>query len=301
MTLPEPVCQAILARRCAQAQAGTIARMDASARRAPPAVQLPRRIRPGTGWAPLQPPSSAQARYRRSLLAALQLAVQAFHKHVAPLVSSWPREDSAELRVDRGLTANAIRSAIRAAVQMVLSKLPGARAAAFAERIAKSTSSLHGQAILRQFAATLGVDILKAEPDLRPTVVAFTKENVALIRNLPLEYLGGVEEKLLEALQRGPRPETIAGWLQERYLMARGWAETIAVVQLGKLYGKLTEVWHVAVGIRRYRWRTVGDGRVRPAHNALKGEVFSYSKPPSEGHPGQAVRCRCWPEPILDS
>ena len=47
------------------------------------------------------------------------------------------------------------------------------------------------------------------------------------------------------------------------------------------------------------RWRTVGDSRVRTAHRAREGQIFAWDKPPSDGHPGQPINCRCYAEPII--
>ncbi|MBJ3784002.1 minor capsid protein [Devosia sp. MSA67] len=46
-----------------------------------------------------------------------------------------------------------------------------------------------------------------------------------------------------------------------------------------------------------YTWRTAGDDKVRHAHAALEGKVFSWSSPPEGGHPGAGHNCRCWAEP----
>lgn len=46
-----------------------------------------------------------------------------------------------------------------------------------------------------------------------------------------------------------------------------------------------------------YTWRTAGDHKVRAAHAALNGHVFSWANPPDYGHPGSQPNCRCWPEP----
>ena len=48
-----------------------------------------------------------------------------------------------------------------------------------------------------------------------------------------------------------------------------------------------------------YTWRTVGDDKVRDAHAALAGQVFSWSSPPATGHPGTEHNCRCWAEPYF--
>ncbi len=38
---------------------------------------------------------------------------------------------------------------------------------------------------------------------------------------------------------------------------------------------------------------------VREDHDDREGEQFDWSDPPEDGHPGEAVNCRCWPEPDL--
>lgn len=43
--------------------------------------------------------------------------------------------------------------------------------------------------------------------------------------------------------------------------------------------------------------RTARDNRVREEHEALEGESFAWSDPPSEGHPGEPVNCRCYADP----
>jgi len=48
-----------------------------------------------------------------------------------------------------------------------------------------------------------------------------------------------------------------------------------------------------------YIWRTRGDGKVRAAHAANNGRVFSWDNPPPTGHPGEDYNCRCTPEPYV--
>jgi Phage Mu protein F like protein len=46
-----------------------------------------------------------------------------------------------------------------------------------------------------------------------------------------------------------------------------------------------------------YFWRTRGDNKVRAAHAANNGRIFSWDNPPVTGHPGEDFGCRCWAEP----
>lgn len=53
-------------------------------------------------------------------------------------------------------------------------------------------------------------------------------------------------------------------------------------------------------GIEEYIWRTAGDNRVRPAHILRNGKKFKWDRPPLDGHPGMAIRCRCVAIPVID-
>jgi SPP1 gp7 family putative phage head morphogenesis protein len=55
------------------------------------------------------------------------------------------------------------------------------------------------------------------------------------------------------------------------------------------------------LGVKQYTWRTSLDERVRPEHQEREGEVFSWAKPPKDGHPGQPINCRCTADPDLSA
>ncbi|MEQ1890362.1 MAG: phage minor head protein [Alphaproteobacteria bacterium] len=48
-----------------------------------------------------------------------------------------------------------------------------------------------------------------------------------------------------------------------------------------------------------YIWRTRGDNKVRAAHAANNGKIFSWDDPPVTGHPGEDYGCRCTAEPYI--
>lgn len=76
-------------------------------------------------------------------------------------------------------------------------------------------------------------------------------------------------------------------------------ARLIARDQVSKATGELNKLRQREVGVSRYRW-TSGDERVRPDHEANSGKVFEWSSPPSTGHPGEDVQCRCTAVAIVD-
>jgi SPP1 gp7 family putative phage head morphogenesis protein len=52
-------------------------------------------------------------------------------------------------------------------------------------------------------------------------------------------------------------------------------------------------------GVTEYIWSTTKDNRVRKEHQAREGKTFSYDNPPSDGNPGEPIRCRCVASPVF--
>jgi predicted chitinase len=52
--------------------------------------------------------------------------------------------------------------------------------------------------------------------------------------------------------------------------------------------------------LESYVWRSRDDARVMSTHAEYDDQTFSWSDPPSGGHPGQGLNCRCTAEPIID-
>jgi len=78
-------------------------------------------------------------------------------------------------------------------------------------------------------------------------------------------------------------------------------AKLVAHDQISKLNAQLNQTRQQAAGIERFRWVTMGDNRVRPAHRALNGRIFSWDAgAPGEGLPGESVACRCHAAAIVD-
>ena len=78
-------------------------------------------------------------------------------------------------------------------------------------------------------------------------------------------------------------------------------AALIACDQVGKLNSQLAQLEQMNQGVDSYIWVTMGDSRVRPAHAARQGKRFAWDDPPSDGHPGWAIRCRCTSSPCYDT
>lgn len=166
-----------------------------------------------------------------------------------------------------------------------------------ADQFGKQTSEFQKGQLGLATRAVLGVDLNTLEPNITAHVQGWVADNVALIKSIPQQYASDVESKVLGAVRSGTRWEQLAPEIEDRYGVSTRRAQLIARDQVGKLYGNLNEERQTALGVTGYVWRTSQDSRVREEHEEREGETFQWDEEPEDGHPGQAVNCRCYAEP----
>lgn len=147
----------------------------------------------------------------------------------------------------------------------------------------------------------LGVDIFKSEPKLNELKDLWVKENVNLIKSVEDEYFNRIENIISDAVRDGTLTDDVVEQIQKLTGVSKKRAQLIAVDQIGKLNGQITKYRQTSAGIKEYIWRTAGDSRVRPLHQLRNRKRFSWDKPPLDGHPGMAIRCRCVAIPVIDT
>ncbi len=162
--------------------------------------------------------------------------------------------------------------------------------------------------VVSEMKRVLPIDLRREVPALAAQLDEWKKLNVGLIESgirgpsdgVRLSSLADdVAETIGSAHSEGLRVEVLASELSERYGVSTSRAELIARDQVLKLNGQLNRSRQQAAGVRRYRWSTSGDERVRESHQALDGTIQSWDAPPLVGHPGEDVQCRCTAIPIL--
>lgn len=116
----------------------------------------------------------------------------------------------------------------------------------------------------------------------------------------------GAGEERLQELEEGAVPRSLSEALQERAGVARSRAVLIARDQTTKLAGAVNMHRQTAAGVRRFRWSTSSDERVRPSHRAVDGKVFEWATgadlDDEDGttFPGQPINCRCVAVPVIE-
>lgn len=167
---------------------------------------------------------------------------------------------------------------------------------------------------------TLGVR-LNVNPQLFAS--EFTTESVALIGELRAGIREGLSDAIVRAKQFGGTPEETATRLLKQWekngvpsrlpinrVKANGervlistekHSRVVALDQINKLQGKLNQTRQEAAGITEFIWRTQGDDRVRPEHEAINGQKFTWADgAPGQGLPSEPVQCRCHAEPVVN-
>ncbi len=129
-------------------------------------------------------------------------------------------------------------------------------------------------------------------------------ENLDLIRSIDDETMRRIRQiltaRITGSVNHAGLAKDLIAEIQAITEKEKRRAELIARDQLGKLHGQINRRKQESLGIDEYEWETSHDERVRDSHRELQGKVFSWNKPPPEGHPGYPIRCRCIALPVID-
>lgn len=143
-----------------------------------------------------------------------------------------------------------------------------------------------------------------ADDDLDALKELWVSENLDLIRSIDDETMRRIRQiltaRITGSVNHAGLAKDLIAEIQAITEKEKSRAELIARDQLGKLHGQINRRKQESLGIDEYEWETSHDERVRDSHRALQGKVFSWNKPPPEGHPGYPIRCRCIALPVID-
>lgn len=249
-------------------------------------------------------PLPIEREYARAIQVYVREASAVVNREIAPMVPVWAAEQAAEVARSDALREDGLGQRIAAYINRIAGRfLASIRPVALdelADKFARRTSTWNKVQIDRQVKAAVGVDVFAAEPNLAPIVDTFVAENVALIRNVPQQFMTNVEGIVLRGVTSGTLPRDIAEQLADEEGVAMRRAKNIARDQVGKLYGRLNAVRQQRLGVKTYTWATVSDNRVRPEHEERDGKVYAWNPEdatdeieylPPEEQPGQPIAC----------
>jgi SPP1 gp7 family putative phage head morphogenesis protein len=175
--------------------------------------------------------------------------------------------------------------------------------------------------LAKEVSRSLGVDIravLHEQGKVADKMREFTKWNVDLIQSIPDRFKADLADKLSDAWASGLRVKGVESIVDDVVQAAGDNAEAnagrIARDQMGKMNAAFNQVRQTELSIRKYRWQTAHNEKVRPEHAAMEtggengGGIYSWDEPgPLAGtidgepcYPGEDVECHCAAIPVFD-
>ena len=237
--------------------------------------------------------------YTRALLAIVEDMHIETVKALMPLIEQPSIGDGK--RIVNDSIFNDFKTAFSKTANTVKAKVSG-----IAEALAQTVVSKQGQQSDNQLSAMIqqrtGIDFsgLMSDSVLKEAVDEAVAANISLINSIPQQYLDRVEQAVMASLQAGTLNDTLADELKKIRGVTDSRAKLIARDQLGKINSRLSQIRQQSLGITHYFWSTSHDERVRDRHRRWDGDLIAWDNPPIDGHPGQAIQCRCTAIPDLD-
>lgn len=250
---------------------------------------------------PVRGARSDEADYRRSLIALnreLKLATLSIGTLVRSGAGARQIADEVQRRLDEA------------------NRRYDAAADRLAQRFIGRTSNKNKQKIERMLSLSMGVDMSFIDTTaIREKIDQALAENVNLIKSIPEQHFSKVSQAIFQSFRGEKFAEGgLTNRLKKIGRLTDDRAKLIARDQSGKFVSSLNEIRQKDAGIEGYIWRTSKDNRVvgNPSglypkgnrahmdHWNREGKFFTWDNPPPDGHPGQAINCRCFAEPVVN-
>lgn len=265
----------------------------------PGGVENPRK--PTVKGSPIRPAKAVETEYRRT-----------FFRNVRAM-------RIASLAIGRDIIAGIpLEETLARLAEMERITLTPERAAMLAERIVRKADDSQKERFTRVISRAFGVDRVGIIDDrkLREAFNIETQRNIDLITSVRQEFITDVRTAVLNNFQGIEQPEgrTLLQQIQHVSNVTKSRSELIARDQAQKLNSSFNQLRQENAGIEEYIWRTAEDSRVvgtpgglyedptsaHGNHYNRNGKTFRWDNPPADGHPGQAINCRCIAEPIIN-
>ncbi|MFW2034150.1 phage minor head protein [Acinetobacter junii] len=237
-----------------------------------------------------------EVEYYKALLSISHLCQKGVKDDIEPMLA-FNMGDSVEIRIGDGIFSS-VKNALENLKQKITNSID-LIATQLATQIVLKQKKASDKQISEMLYKSTGLDFtgLMRDEDLQDAVDSAIAANVSLIQSIPKQYLEKVEAAVLDGIQTGKRSDEIKKSILEIGHSTDSRAKLIAVDQLGKINGRLAQIRQQKLGITHYTWSTSRDERVRHSHRLRDGLIFAWNDPPSDGHPGIPIRCRCVPIP----
>lgn len=131
---------------------------------------------------------------------------------------------------------------------------------------------------------------------------AMIERNASLITNLADDTRQKIVQAVINASVNKKGMGELKADIEQILGTQAARADLIAQDQTIKLVADLNRYRQEQAGIKRYKWVSKQDDRVRPLHRQLNGKIYEWGKPTGAEHglpPGQPIRCRCRAKAVI--
>ena len=230
-------------------------------------------------------PRAAERRYRAYLLKRVRRLIRLIRK----ALRSDVRSD--DVQVETGFDSGQLLARL-AVLSSIVAEDKDSGFEGVLRAVQVSTNRSASRVLAQLGATSVGV------PVQVPTSWADT--NLELIKDIDRGILERMSEAIIETSRKGGSMRDLEKRLSDISLIGKNRAKLIARNEVGNLNATVSRQRQVDVGIVEYIWRTSEDERVRPLHRDLNNKPFRWDTGhPQEGHPGEAINCRCVAIPVI--
>ena len=153
---------------------------------------------------------------------------------------------------------------------------------------------------------TIGIPITLTEEQKTIIAKEWTNNLDLYIKNFLQENITQLRQDIEQNTLSGNRAENLVKSIQSRYDVTKSKAKFLARQETSLLMSKMRETRYANAGIRKYKWSTSNDTRVRHRHKELDGKIYLFSSPPivdkkgNRANPGEDFNCRCLAIPVVE-
>lgn len=197
------------------------------------------------------------------------------------------------------ITITAINKIV-AELNKITARLKAVESERISNTVTKSTSKENKSRLTRFLKAAIGISFARKmeQPNVARALRRHKFANTKRITNISEEVRKKVEDTLTRWMTGQPEG-SLQTDLTKIFNGDKNKAKLVARDQVSKINGNLNQIRQTNIGIESYIWRTADDEKVRPTHDENDNLTFRWDSPPSTGHPGEEVQCRCTAEPDL--
>ena len=154
---------------------------------------------------------------------------------------------------------------------------------------------------VRQVREATGVDVsaFAEAQDRDPAVVATLLWAESLLEDLSRQTKARVVTSVTESVARGATQAETGIAVKEALEKAKTRARLIGSDMTVKMHAKSNEALQREAGVTKYKWNHSFRKNPRRHHVERQGNIYEWTKPPYDGHPGHAPGCRCTAEPVI--